>query len=84
MNIKTSLQLLLNLLPACLREFVVCAPMFVSMYGFNHACFRVHMPVVTCAYVSGHAWAHARLWRASLWACVGACVHVCGHMCALV
>lgn len=62
----------------------VCAPMFVSMYGFSHACFQVHMPVVMCAYSSGHAWAHTRLWHASLWACMVACVHVCGHMCALV
>ena len=37
------------------------APVFVGTSGCGHACFHVPMPVVMCAYICGHEWAHTRL-----------------------
>lgn len=61
-----------------------CVHPFVSMSGCGHACFHVPMPVVTCAYICGHAWAHTHVSDVHSGGHAWLCAHVCGHACILV
>lgn len=80
---ETRVQLVLNPVHACL-QCAVRAPVFVGMSGCGHACFHVPMPVVTCAYVCGHAWAHTHVSDVHSGGHAWLCARVCGHACILV